>query len=304
MTTSSQIRVGTAPDSWGVWFPDDPQQVPWHQFLDEASAGGYRWIELGPYGYLPTDPNQLRDELDSRGLELIAGTVFTGFHKGEQQWQRAWEQALAVAGLVSQLGARHLVVIPDMWRSDVTGEALEPRTLTDEQWHQLAAGHDRLGKALQEEFGIQQQFHSHADTHIGTHTEVERFLELTDPQFTSLCLDTAHYAYYGGDCLGLIESHPERIGYLHLKQVDPVAVFDVLKNDVSFADAATAGIMVEPPGGIPEFGPILDAVAAIDPDIFAIVEQDMPGCAPDAPYPIAVRTKDHILGCSHHARLR
>ncbi|MFV0426616.1 MAG: 2-keto-myo-inositol dehydratase, partial [Beutenbergiaceae bacterium] len=73
---------------------------------------------------------------------------------------------------------------------------------------------------------------------------------------------------------------------------------------VSCADAAPAGILVEPPGGIPEFGPILDAVAAFDPDICAIVEQDMPGCAPDAPYPSAVRTKDHILGCSHHARVR
>ncbi|MFE0516944.1 2-keto-myo-inositol dehydratase, partial [Streptomyces sp. NPDC058964] len=24
-----RIRVGSAPDSWGVWFPDDPRQVPW-----------------------------------------------------------------------------------------------------------------------------------------------------------------------------------------------------------------------------------------------------------------------------------
>jgi len=22
------LRLGTAPDSWGVWFPDDPKQVP------------------------------------------------------------------------------------------------------------------------------------------------------------------------------------------------------------------------------------------------------------------------------------
>ena len=36
----ARIRVGSAPDSWGVWFPDDPEQVPWQQFLDEVSCAG------------------------------------------------------------------------------------------------------------------------------------------------------------------------------------------------------------------------------------------------------------------------
>ena len=36
-------------------FPNDPKQPPWRQFLDEVSEAGYEWIELGPYGYLPTD---------------------------------------------------------------------------------------------------------------------------------------------------------------------------------------------------------------------------------------------------------
>ena len=52
-----RLRLGTAPDSWGVWFPDDPHQVPWHRFLDEVAAGAATsWIELGPYGYLPDRP--------------------------------------------------------------------------------------------------------------------------------------------------------------------------------------------------------------------------------------------------------
>lgn len=297
------LRIGTAPDSWGVWHAEDPGQVPWERFLDEVVESGYEWIELGPYGYLPTDPHQLEDELGKRGLKLSAGTVFTGFHKGEEQWQRAWDQALAVAGLASKLGAEHLVVIPDLWRSDVTGENLEPRTLTDEQWGKLAAGHDRLGKALLEEFGMKQQFHSHADSHIGTTREVLRFLDETDPRYTNLCLDTGHFAYYGGDNVKLIEERPERIGYLHLKQVDPTLLFDVLKNDTSFVDAVADGIMIEPPNGVPDLAPVIEAVAKIDPDIFAIVEQDMYGCDVDRPFPIAKRTREHIFGCTHLARI-
>jgi inosose dehydratase len=302
-TDNPGIRIGTAPDSWGVWFPDDPGQIPWDRFLDEVQAAGYSWIELGPYGYLPTDPSRLEDELGKRDLKLSAGTVFTGFHKGEDQWKRAWDQALEVAGLATKLGAEHLVVIPDLWRSDATSEVLESRTLDDEHWAKLAAGHDKLGKALLEEFGVKQQFHSHADSHVGTYREVERFLHETDAAYTNLCLDTGHFSYYGGDNLKLIEAYPDRIGYLHLKQVDTSLLFDVLKNDVPFADAVTQGIMCEPPHGVPELGPIIDAVAALDSNIFGIVEQDMYGTDIDLPLGIATRTRQHIFSCTSSARI-
>ena len=302
-TAENGLRIGTAPDSWGVWFADDPAQIPWQRFLDEVQAAGYQWIELGPYGYLPTDPHELEDELGARSLKLSAGTVFTGFHKGADQWERAWDQALKVAGLASQLGAEHLVVIPDLWRSDATEEVLESRTLNDDQWTALADGHNRLGRALLEEFGMHQQFHSHADSHVGTRREVERFLQQTDPQYTNLCLDTGHYSYYGGDSLALIAAYPTRIGYLHLKQVDTDLLFEVLKNDVPFATAVSRGIMVEPPKGVPEFAPIIEAVNGIDPNIFAIVEQDLYPVDIDLPLPIATRTREHIFRSTSRARV-
>ena len=64
MSSSSRtIRVGSAPDSWGVWFPSDPDQTPADRFLAEVAAAGYDVIEHGPYGYLPTDPTELADTL-------------------------------------------------------------------------------------------------------------------------------------------------------------------------------------------------------------------------------------------------
>ncbi len=303
--TDRRIRVGTAPDSWGVWFPDDDRQVPWPRFLDEVAEAGYHWIELGPYGYLPTDPERLRDELAARDLALSGGTVFTGFHKEGDQFRRAWEQALRVAELTTALGAEHIVVIPDLWRSDATAQVLEPRTLTDGQWARLAAGHDRLGRALLEQYGVHQQFHSHADSHVGTQAEVERFLAETDPRYTNLCLDTGHLAYYFGDSLALLRAHPERIGYLHLKQVDPGLRIAALKNDLPFATAVAQGVMTEPPRGEPALGPIVDLAAELVPAAFAIVEQDMyPVASFDDPGPIATRTREHILAGSENARVR
>jgi inosose dehydratase len=71
-----KVTIGTAPDSWGVWFPDDPRQMPWQRFLDEVTEAGYKWIELGPYGYLPTDLSVLRRELDKRDLK-VSGSFIT-----------------------------------------------------------------------------------------------------------------------------------------------------------------------------------------------------------------------------------
>ena len=78
-----RLMLGSCPDSWGVWFADDPLQTPWTRFLDEVAEVGYQWLELGPFGYLPTDQRQLTEELGRRGLRVAGGTVhgFSGLHR-------------------------------------------------------------------------------------------------------------------------------------------------------------------------------------------------------------------------------
>jgi inosose dehydratase len=292
----SRIRVGSAPDSWGVWFPDDPQQVPWQRFLDEVSACGFEWIELGPFGYLPTDPAQLADELGARGLRVSAGTVFEHLHRPDS-WDAVWSQVGDVAALTRAMGGTHVVVIPDTWRHHKTGAAVEPRELSDEAWQRLATGMDRLGRAVQEEYGLSIAFHPHADSHVGYQRDIERFLAETDGAFVPLCLDTGHVSYYGGDNLDLIRRYPERIGYLHLKQVDPAVVERVLAEDLPFPTAVQLGSMIEPPLGVPALPPLLEAVEELGLDVFAIVEHDLYPCPPDVPLPIAQRTHRYISGC-------
>ncbi|WUD72444.1 sugar phosphate isomerase/epimerase [Streptomyces sp. NBC_00510] len=292
-----RIRIGSAPDSWGVWFPDDPQQVPWRRFLDEVSASGYEWIELGPYGYLPTDPARLTEETARRGLKVSAGTVFTSLHRGPSVWDATWEHVGQVAALAQAMDARHLVVIPSFWRDDKTAEVIEPRELTAEQWGHLATGMERLGRQVRDTYGLDIVVHPHADTHIDTEEHVERFLDATDPGLVSLCLDTGHYAYCGGDSVKLIETYGERIGYLHLKQVDPEILADVVKNGIPFGPAVQRGVMCEPPAGVPALEPVLAAAQGLGVDLFAIVEQDMYPCEPERPLPIAQRTRKFLRSC-------
>jgi inosose dehydratase len=190
------------------------------------------------------------------------------------------------------MGAKHLVVMPSMWRGD-NGEIVEDRL--DQEGQARHGGQvTELGRRLAEEFGLQVQYHPHADGHVDTQDTVERLLEETDPDYVNLCLDTGHISYCGGDNLELIRKYPDRIGYVHLKQVDPKILAEVEAEGVSLDEAVRRGVMCEPPNGIPELPPVLDALKALDVDVFAIVEQDMFPCLPEVPFPIAERTLAYL----------
>lgn len=290
-------RIGIAPDSWGVWNAVDPKQPESDQYLREVEEAGYTWTELGPYGYMGLDPEVVAERVAAHNLKISGGTVFTGLHKSADAVDKYWDSVAAVARMTAAQGAEHLIVIPEMWeRADNgNGPVTSARTYSETEWANLTRNHNELGKRLLGEFGLKQQFHSHAETPIGSYREVSRLLNETDGAYLNLCLDTGHFAYYYGDNVRLVREFKERIGYLHLKQVEPDLLADVLKNELTFVDAVQQGIMVEPPYGVPEYGDILVEANKYTPGIFAIIEQDMyPLKDFSEPKQIAIRTKSYI----------
>jgi inosose dehydratase len=295
--TMPDLRLGSCPDSWGVWFADDPRQTPWPRFLDELAEVGYRWLELGPYGYLPTDPGRLADELAVRGLRVSGGTMhgLSGLHRAGD-FGEILARTRLVAELTAALGAANLVFVPvPGFRDDVTGAYLEPGTLDDDGWKTLVRSTNDLGRALAEEYGLRLQFHHHADSYVESRPQIDRLLAETDPQFVSLCLDTGHLAYGGGDAAALIADHPDRIGYLHIKQMDPAVVARARAQDLAFGQAVAMGASCEPPAGIPDIPSVVAALEARGTDTFVIVEQDMYPVEFDVPAPIAARTRRYLI---------
>jgi len=291
-----RLALGSCPDSWGVWFADDPRQPPWQRFLDELAGVGYEWLELGPYGYLPTDPARLSDELDRRGLTVAGGTMHgeSGLHR-RGDWPAIEAKTRKVAELTAAVGGRHLVFVPvPGYRDDTTGAYLEPAELTGEEWTTMVRAADELGRIVAGDYGVALQFHPHADSHVETQDQTERFLADTDPRYVNLCLDTGHLAYRGADSVELIRRYPERIGYVHIKQMDPDVVARADREDLAFGQAVALGASCEPPAGLPDVPSVVAALSELDTEMFVVVEQDLYPVDFDVPGPIAARTRDYL----------
>jgi inosose dehydratase len=286
-----RVTLGSAPDSWGVWFADDPKQTPWRRFLDEIAAAGYEWTELGPFGYLPTDPATLQRELDGRGLR-VSGTVAMFDFETESAWEEHGEEVRRTCALLAELGAPFLLLIDDIYSNLWTGELRVPRELDETGWDRLLATAGKIAEAAVEH-GLRPVFHPHAETHVEYEPQIERFFEECDPRI-ELCLDVGHHAYRGGDPLAFIRRHGDRLGYLHLKSVDAELRRRVDEEGIPFATAVAMDVFVEPQAGAVDFAGLRDALGEVGYDGFGIVEQDMYPCPFDRPLPVAQRTHNYL----------
>lgn len=288
-----KLRLGSAPDSWGVWFASDPKQTPWKRYLDEVAKVGYTWTELGPYGYLPTDPARLRSELERRGLKVCGGVVMANLEE-PAKWAELEQQVLASGELLSGSNAQFLVLIDGAYSDLFTGQRIEPERLDASAWKRLIDAVHRIANTVRGRFKVQLVFHPHADTHVQYEDQIEALLEETDPALVGLCLDTGHHAYRGGDPVSFMRHHHRRIPYLHLKSVDREKQKQVERQKLPFAKAVELGVFCEPSEGAVDFLALRTLLQEIDYEGFAIVEQDMYPAPLDKPFPIAQRTYHYL----------
>ena len=62
------FRIANAPCSWGVIEGIEGERGGYVQVINEMQQTGYAGTELGDWGFMPTDPAFLTQELDSRHL--------------------------------------------------------------------------------------------------------------------------------------------------------------------------------------------------------------------------------------------
>jgi inosose dehydratase len=215
----SRLTIGVCPDQWGVWFPDDPKQIPWRTALAEMAEAGFEIMETGPFGYFPKDPVELKKVMDEFGFKVVAGTGWGILHKAEA-WPETEAFFRAIGETHAAVGAEYVVHLPPMFRDEHTGEFTDDRVLSPDAWKTYIENANRLGQILLDEYGLKMVLHPHGDSHIETPEDIDRIFAATDPTYVNLCLDTGHIVYGGGDPIEMIKRYPDRITYVHIKAFD------------------------------------------------------------------------------------
>jgi inosose dehydratase len=296
------MRVGNAPVSWAVYEADRPNP-PFAHVLDQIAAAGYAGTELGPFGYLPTDPAALARELRARGLALGSSFVPLPLEDAARRAE-AIETALGVARLLAsqQVGELILADDEDPERQRIAGRVPGDGSASwsDGQWREACATVDAVARALRAELGMSVVLHHHAGTFIETPQEVERFLACTDRASVGLLLDTGHFVYGGGDPVELVRRHGQRVRYVHLKDVRGDELQNVRTRPVPMGEAWARGVFCPLGDGVVDFPRVIEALRGNGYTGWLIVEQDV---VPDArgrlnpePFASARKSREYLRG--------
>jgi inosose dehydratase len=183
-------RVGNAPVSFGAWNLEasrSPSVPPPERVLAEVAAAGYDGIELGPLGYL--DPANV----EAHGLALAGAYISIPFGDGLGRLDATLDVFDAVARdarpILADKGASEPLDFDDVAR---------------------VVDHVR-------ERGYEPTFHHHVGTRVETAAQIEALLDNVD---VPLLIDTGHMLVAGVEPSEALRRWRDRIGYVHLKDVD------------------------------------------------------------------------------------
>ncbi len=291
------IHIANAPCSWGsLEFEGlEGESIAYGQMLDELRETGYTGTELGDWGYMPTDPALLKQELEQRQLAMVGAFVPVAL-KNEHAHAQGEAHALRVARLLAavasgEAGAMHCaptVVLADdngtdPVRTQNAGRIAPEMGLNDEQWETFARGAERIARAVRQETGLRTAFHHHCAGYVETPQEIARFLDMTDPNVLGLVFDTGHYLYgTGSNDAAHVEDGLSRFGnriwHVHFKDCQPQVASAARTSGWNYFTALRHGVFCELGQGIVPFPTVATWLRTHTYTGWIVVEQDvLPG---------------------------
>lgn len=288
---SYQITIGTAPCSWGVWWPDGtPSGTPWQTFLDQAAQAGYQALELGPVGYLPTDTGRLRQELAQRNLSVCGGTACYDFL-----------HAASFADIRPQVDTlcRRLGDFSVSWLMTMDGASIsrEEKCKLGEQQKKTYDLFGEMGHYCREEYGVTVLMHPERCSLIETREEL---IQLIDRDL-SICFDNGHYTAANGgwrpndaSALDFLRTYHAQIPYLHFKNVSGPVRRAELEGRLAPDDPRLNDIMCDLEEGIINYKDYRDLLDGINFTGVGIIEQDCPHATTEQAFEKAKKNLNYL----------
>jgi inosose dehydratase len=292
------INVANAPCSWGVIENIAGERGGYAKVLDEMHETGYVGTELGDWGFMPTDPEKLRQELEARNLKLLASWVSVYLHDPDRHAQSEAE-AVRTARLLAEVGGPNALIVlgndpyGDPMRTKYAGRITPEQGMSDTQWQIFAAGANRIAQAIKRETRLRTVFHHHIGTWVETPEETARFLNLTDPDLVGLCFDTGHYRFGGGNPVEGLRRHAGRVWHVHFKDCEPNVAERSRREGWNGIQSVEHGVFCELGKGDVDFPVVIEVLKELGYDGWIVVEQDvLPGMG--SPKASAQHNRDYL----------
>jgi inosose dehydratase len=198
-------------------------------------------------------------------MTMLGGFVPLVLHAPDQRDEQLAE-AERIAANMAAAGGRYFVTAPVPSLADWHRPELD-----DAAWAELLANIDRVAAAC-ERHGLVQVVHPHVDTDIENVADFERFLAGCESKF---CFDTGHLTIGGADVVAIARRNIERIGLVHLKDVDP-GVADLLRADeLTLMEATQAGLFPPLGDGCVPIGEVVAALEQVGYAGWYVIETDV-----------------------------
>lgn len=292
MLNPDKVKLAIAPIGWtNDDMPDLGGENTFEQCVSEMALAGFKGSEIG--NKYPQDPAVLKRYLDVRGLQ-ICNAWFSSLFTSEP-FEATIESFIRHRDRLHALGAK--VIGASEQGNSIQGKPVnifgpDKPVYTPLQWETVARGYNEMGR-LAREAGMTLCCHHHMGTGVQTVEEIDRFLELTDPELVFLLFDSGHLTFAGVDPVPVLQKHIGRIRHVHLKDVRLSIRDQARREGLSFLDAVRAGVFTVPGDGDVDFAPIFDILDRSGYEGWVVVEAEQDPAKAN-PFEYAVKARRYI----------
>jgi inosose dehydratase len=264
-------RIAGAPITWGVdGTPGWGYLMDADRVLGEMQQVGLKATELGPDGYLPSDPGELAEKLAKYELEMVGGFVPVILHLPDRV-EESLDYFARACNTLAGTGSDVVVL--------ATGSGLvgydQSIDMTEEQWKIFLENMQKVVD-IAEGAGLTTAHHQHWGMAIEQPKHVHRLIDDSNVDF---CLDTGHLFLGGADPTEIAKAAVGRVSHVHLKDVDAAMAEQVRAHTLPFRQANIDGIFVALGDGAVDFQSFIKTLEDAGYDGWYVLEQD---CVLDA----------------------
>ena len=291
MLNKDKVYLACAPIAWtNDDLPDLGAENTFEQCVSEMALAGFTGSEIG--NKYPKDVETLKHKLDVRGMR-ICNAWFSSLLLSEG-YDATIEAFIKHRDFLHALGAK--VIGASEQGNSIQGKDVsifgEKPVYTDEQWELIRKGFNKMGE-LAKEKGMYFTVHHHMGTGVQRAEEIDKLMEITDPDLVYLLFDTGHLSFSGEDVLGVLKKYVNRVKHVHLKSIRKDAIEDAKVKGYSFLDSVRAGSFTVPGDGDFDFTPVFDILDEAGYEGWVVVEAEQDPAKAN-PYEYAVLARNYI----------